>query len=355
MRTTLEKEHVMNGNQAVRAFDDAVESELHPDGVPLIVRPLSSDLAQSPEAAVGWFQANLPAIEDALSTTGALMFRGFAIQSSADFANFVAPIPTVSFDYAGGGTPRDAVASNVYESTRLPPIQTLPLHQEMSNLPNFPGRVAFYCQTPSEQGGETTIGDIRRIQAEIPKPIVDRMKDVGIRYMRNFRSPENTTGVPRLDQRHKTWVEGFMTDDPAIVEQRCKEMGLELEWLDDGSAHTHFTAPGFARHPVTDEEVWFSLMGVASYDGDTELQELIEKYYPPGKVRHADFSWGDGRPIDPEDRVAMESAYVANTVAEPWQMSDVMILDNYYVCHGRNPYSGERDIQVMLLQPEGHQ
>jgi hypothetical protein len=36
-------------------------------------------------------------------------------------------------------------------------------------------------------------------------------------------------------------------------------------------------------------------------------------------------------------------------VAFPWQAGDVMILENKFTAHGRHPYEGHRDIQVMLL------
>jgi alpha-ketoglutarate-dependent taurine dioxygenase len=37
------------------------------------------------------------------------------------------------------------------------------------------------------------------------------------------------------------------------------------------------------------------------------------------------------------------------TVAFPWRAGDVMILDNIYSFHGRNAFTGTRDVQVALL------
>ena len=33
----------------------------------------------------------------------------------------------------------------------------------------------------------------------------------------------------------------------------------------------------------------------------------------------------------------------------PWSHGDVMLLDNFLTAHGRNSYTGKRDVQVALL------
>ena len=334
---------------------ERVTPTMHPAGLPLIVTPTDAQLASDPEAASAWFAAELPDVEGVLSTVGAILFRGFAVTTSVEFARFVEPIPVADFSYAGGGTPRGTVVGKVYEATQLPPVQRLPLHQEMSYLPNYPSKLAFYCAVPAETGGETILGDIRRISKDLPPEVVERMHRVGIRYSRNFRHPDSTFGNERLDNRHKTWVQGFMTEDPAEVNRSAAEMGLEVEWLKDGSVTTHFRTPGFARHPVTGEEVWFSIMGVVSYDFDEELRRLIKEHYGPDVPQYADTTWGDGSPFSDEDRAAITAAYDKNVVAERWTRGDVLLVDNMYVCHGRNPYTGKRDTQVILLGPGGKQ
>jgi alpha-ketoglutarate-dependent taurine dioxygenase len=332
-----------------------VELAFHPEGLPLIVTPTDAALASDPDAACEWFAAELPELEKALSTVGAVLFRGFAVSTSEDFARFVSPIPVVDFNYVGGGTPRGTVVGKVYEATQLPPVQRLPLHQEMSYLPHYPTKLAFYCATPAETGGETILGDIRRIARDLPAEVVERVRRVGIRYSRNFRHPDSTFKNERLDHRHKTWVQGFMTDDPAEVNRSAAQMGLDVEWLKDGSVTTHFQAPGFAHHPITGEKVWFNIMAVASYDGDEELQRLIQEHYAPDAPRYADTTWGDGSPVSDDDREAISAAYDEHVVEERWQRGDVLLVDNLYVCHGRNPYTGKRDTQVILLGPGGNQ
>ena len=36
-------------------------------------------------------------------------------------------------------------------------------------------------------------------------------------------------------------------------------------------------------------------------------------------------------------------------MAFPWSHGDVLLIDNYLTAHGRNTYTGRRDIQVALI------
>lgn len=56
--------------------------------------------------------------------------------------------------------------------------------------------------------------------------------------------------------------------------------------------------------------------------------------------------YGDGTPIEPSALNAIHRACDRAKVAFPWEKHDVLLLDNMLVCHGRNPYKGERAILV---------
>ena len=51
----------------------------------------------------------------------------------------------------------------------------------------------------------------------------------------------------------------------------------------------------------------------------------------------------------PEDVMRLYPLLASLEVAFPWRQGDLMILDNFYTFHGRNPYTGHRDVQVALL------
>ena len=173
-------------------------------------------------------------------------------------------------------------------------------------------------------------------------------------YRRNFRD-ESVKRHPALDAIHRTWQHAFLTDDKAVAEAGCANMGLQYQWNDDGSLTTEFRTAGVIEHSATGEPVWFNQIAAQTMRTKAEriygpaIMALIEEWYPAGGMRPNETWFADGGAIDRADIDAVYDALDAVTVAFPWRAGDVMVLDNVLTAHGRNPYTGERDVQVALL------
>jgi hypothetical protein len=173
-------------------------------------------------------------------------------------------------------------------------------------------------------------------------------------YCRNFRD-QSDERHPILDAIHRTWQDTFLTDDKATAEAGCARMGFEYRWNDDGSLSTEFRTAGVIEHPATGERVWFNQIPAQTMQTmierrfGPEITALIQEYYPPGRTRPTDTLFGDGGAIDSADIAAVFDTLDAVTVAFAWKPGDVMVLDNVLTAHGRNPYTGDRDVQVALL------
>ena len=122
------------------------------------------------------------------------------------------------------------------------------LHNELSYAAIYPSRLYFQCLVEPLDGGETTIGDSRRILARIDPVLLDRLRDDGVRYVRNLSSAKGSGYA---------WQAAFETDDPADVEQWARLNGAEFEWRGD-MLRLCQTLPATMRHPRTGEEVWFN-------------------------------------------------------------------------------------------------
>lgn len=73
---------------------------------------------------------------------GALLFRGFGVNTIEDFECFAGHFSGKDFfKYAGGVSPRLSLNKSVYTSTEYPPDLMLALHNEMSYSPNYPRHV----------------------------------------------------------------------------------------------------------------------------------------------------------------------------------------------------------------------
>ena len=62
-------------------------------------------------------------------------------------------------------------------TTDLPCNYSVPLHQEMAYADGAPDIVAFFCEVPAPVGGETTVGDMRRITRSIKPDVIERFEN----------------------------------------------------------------------------------------------------------------------------------------------------------------------------------
>jgi alpha-ketoglutarate-dependent taurine dioxygenase len=340
---------------AVRGLGESVRTAtLSGTTSPLFIEAVDPRLANDLHAAVEWVREYRGGLDGVLLTRGAYVLRNFPVVDTTSFDSIIESYSSADMDYSGGATVRGTVQGRIYEATRLPPDLSLTLHQEMSYLPQWPGRLAFYCHVAAATGGETIIGDMRTAGAAMPAAFFEAIDQRGVLYCRNFRD-QGDTRQPILDTIHRTWQDVFLTDDKAIAEAGCVRMGLDYGWNDDGSLTTEYRTAGVIEHPATGERVWFNQIPAQTMRTKIErrfgpaITALIEEYYPPGRTRPTETWFGDGGAIDPADIDAVYDALDSVTVAFPWQAGDVMVLDNVLTAHGRNPYTGDRDIQVALL------
>jgi len=321
-------------------------------GLPLFITPIDPALGRDLDAAVTWLQDRQEALDALLCEAGAVVLRGFPFHDSAAFNRAIAHYPDMQFGYMGGATPRNNIQGRAYEATRAPAASKLAFHQEMAYLPNYPKTLAFFCNRAPDTGGETLIADVRRFDEEMSRTFRDKVRARGVRYQRNFREPDWTSGDADLDTFHRPWTEAMGTTDRREAEAGCEAMGLDWRWEPNGSFSVIYSAPGFVKHPRTGREIWFNQIPSQSPNISsvgTERAALYDKYYGTTHPRPYHTTYGDGGAIDPADLMPVYPLLESLEVAFPWRNGDLMLLDNFYTFHGRNPYTGHRDVQVALL------
>ena len=238
----------------------------------------------------------------------------------------------------------------MYEATQVPASVDIKLHQEMAYLNDYPKKLAFYCHVPATSGGETIIGDIRRFTASLDDRFLSDLDARGLTYHRNFRAPDLPHGSedePKI--YHATLRQGFSSDDHRHVEDECRRLGMEFEWLSDGSLSTRLHKDAFATHPLGGERVYFNHILTQIIDPEwlgPAYERYLDLYDRAGRPRPYHVTYGDGTQISPADYRAVAEGLSTVVVSFPWQRGDVMIVDNVYTAHGRNPYTGPRDVQV---------
>src|SRR3546814_12155329 len=110
----------------------------------------------------------------------------------------------------------------------------------------------------------------------------------------------------------------------------------------------HYRSSGFVNHSVTGEEVWFAQVQGMHFN-KARLDKNYDKLntaFPAGRPRPIEILYGDGGDI-PEDLVTPMYEVLDNLAVNlRYEHGAFMLLDNIYTMHGRQPFTGKRDVQV---------
>ena len=301
-----------------------------------VVRP-HAGAGNDLEALIG---QNRSATLDTLYRRGALLFRGYDVGSTDKFGAVARAFSEKSFSYIGGASPRTRVQGAVFTSTELTSEAKLMLHNEASYFPELPDFVWFYCAIPAGVGGETPLGDMRRVLSRLNPDLVGRFAEKGVMYVSNLHGGKGFG---------KSWQATYQSEDRDEVEQRLREKGAEFSWSSDGQLRVIMRAPGVRRHSVTGEDYWGNQ--AASFHTSAlpeKTASAMHQLFPDPMSRPTMTFYGDGSPIDDDDVRSIVAALSAEETTFRWRENDVLLVDNQAIAHGRNPFRGERRILVVL-------
>jgi len=289
---------------------------------------------------VVWASVNKDLIESKLYKHGAVLFRGFDVNNSKQFAAFVAVASDHTMEYRERSSPRSQVGDKVYTSTDYPPDQTIFPHNEHSYSLTFPLKLFFYCDLPAPEGGETPLADTRKVLQSISTETRARFAEKKWMYVRNFG-----------DGFGLSWQTVYQTTDKSVVERYCLNSRIEFEWKDDNRLRTRQVREAMLKHPHTEELTWFNhvtFFHISTLEPglrDAIKADFDEKDYPNNTY------YGDGSPIEPEVLDELREAYRQHLTAFTWQRGDIVLIDNMLTSHSRSSYKGERRILFAMSEP----
>ena len=79
-------------------------------------------------------EAQRPYLEALLRESGAVLFRGFPLNSASDFNDVVEAFGFEELPYVGGIAPRTNVVGRVFTANESPPDRKIPFHHEMAQV-----------------------------------------------------------------------------------------------------------------------------------------------------------------------------------------------------------------------------
>lgn len=288
-----------------------------------------------------WYQDNSEFVEQKLLEHGAILFRGFDINTPAAFARLTRSIAPGLLDCLDDNGPRTKITSGIYTSTEYPAEYQLSMHSEYAYSHKFPTRLYFCCVVEPGKGGETPLADNRKILKKLDAGIVDEFRSKRIKYLRNLHGG-NGFGL--------SWQAAFQTTDKSAVEAYCRSMSIDYEWKADGGLRLENTFESVITHPTTGEEVWFNQAPqFHPSDYPTDIYESLLNSYRDREDELPQTSlFGDNTQIEISKLKHIRETMFKEATVNPWRQGDVVMLDNVLVCHGRMPFSGPRKILLAM-------
>jgi len=342
------------------------ESYLNDQHLPLVIEPNGS--GKSKQELIAWMQQNKESFTKKFYDSGAVLFRGFDIDTPTDFeAVALETDPRLKDDYYGT-SPRNIVKGTkyIYTASELPGHYPIMQHCEMSYVTHPPITLFFYCHIEPEYGGETPICNFRKVYRDMDPKIREEFDRKGVLTVRNYSGLNNGSMFNLFEL--KKWNEIFNTTDPKEVERQCKEQEIEYEWMDNGNLRLIHRTPAAIEHPLTKEKVWYNHLQVFHPKSAAVEYEYIHQHQHRAKTlfwklflnvmvkmksittqpidQSMNVLFGDGTPIPDSYVQHIEELIWKNMVVFPWKKNDLIAIDNFSTSHGRLPYEGKRQILV---------
>lgn len=273
-----------------------------------------------------------------VETIGAVLFRGFGIDSAEKLDEVVGAYgePGFTYEKSLSNAVRVNLTPRVFTANEAPPDVSIFLHHEMAQTPLYPSKLFFGCLLAPETGGATPIcrSDwvLDRLKKEQPE-LVKAFRDKGVTYRHIMPAePDPESGQGR------SWRDTLSVERKKHAEARLAELNYKWDWQDDDSLLVQTPRLDAIRDLGNGEESFFNQL-IAAFRGWEDARND-----PSKSVRHGDGSAIDVDALTRAIEIADELTYDLN-----WEAGDVVLIDNFRVMHGRRPYKGKRKVVASLV------
>ena len=289
--------------------------------------------------AARWVAEHKGALRAGVAEHGSLLVRGLGLRDPAEVEAVFRQLGSLMIEREAFAA-RKRYADGVYSSSKWPPNQQMCMHHELSYALEVPSLMLFACLIAPKAGGATPVADSPTVLQALPADLVERFERLGWLLVRSYGED---IGASIAD--------AFGTDDRDAVERYCRANAIKFEWQEGGGLRTWQRRSAVARHPRTGERCWFNQIAFLNeWTIDPEVREyLVDEYGEDGLPFNTRF--GNGDPIDADVVQTINGVYEANTVREPWQAGDLLLVDNLRTAHARESFEGPREVVVALADP----
>ncbi|MFF3020700.1 TauD/TfdA family dioxygenase [Streptomyces sp. NPDC057939] len=304
-----------------------------PGGLPLLCVETATD-------PVDWVARQRDVLRATLVEHGVVMVRGLGLRDPAQLGVILHRLGASPVTEKEAFAPRRSYADGVYSSSAWPANQPMCMHHELSYALTFPSLLLFACLGAPATGGATAVADSAAVLDALPPSLSDRFAREGWLLTRSYGNDIGASAA-----------EAFGTDDRDGIESHCRANAITFAWQPDGTLHTRQRRSAVLSHPVTGRRCWFNQIAFLNeWTIDPEIREFLLAEYGPEGLPFNTFH-GNGDPLSPETVHIINSVYEEHTVRRPWQVGDLLLVDNLRTAHGREAFEGPREVIVAMGEP----
>lgn len=294
------------------------------------------DGINQPKKVIDFLYNSKQEILELLNSKGFVLIRGALLENLGYFKQYAMVFINSLASYVNRSTVRTEISESIYTSTEYNNKLTILQHCECSYSKFYPKYIMFGCVRESEIGGATPIADMSEVTKIIPCKIKNDFILKNVKYIRTYH--------PHIDQ---TWQTAFQVDTVSELEQACHYLGLDITWLNSETLQTTQIRPAMLQIQH-DEKIWFNQSNLyhTSALGEGYEKTIRDCFGKNALPRHAVF--GDDSEIPSDYIKNVNECCESLSLRFRWKKGDLLLLDNYRVAHGRDPFEGDRKIIVAM-------
>jgi len=302
---------------------------------PLIVVPPKVNITL--EESLSWIKANLKELEAALAQAGAILFRGFPMDSAETFDVFSGAFdyPTFTYQESLSNAVRINFTERVFTANEAPKDVEIYLHHEMAQTPVSPDKLFFFCKSAADNGGATPICRSDKLYEALKQAdptLAQLFLEKGLKY---------TTFMPAKDDHEsgqgRSWKSTLSVENTQQAETKLKELGYSWEWVKGNGLKAITPVLPAVRTLDNGVQVFYNQL-VAAYMGWKGVREN-----PASAI-----TFGDHSHIPVAGLELLVELSKRFTFDLAWQDGDMALVDNKMTMHGRRPFTGDRKREVLV-------
>ena len=284
-----------------------------------------------------WLKENKIFIELKLEEHGAIIFKDLPVKTAEDFDQFVSTFNYETFTYEESlsNAVRINKTDKVFTANEAPREVEIFLHHEMAQTPTYPKNIFFFCKSASETGGETPLcrsDQLYEALLKADKALVESFEKFGVIYNSIMSS-----GDELISGQGRSWQKTLGVSSKNDAEEKLSKLGYSWNWIEDDNLSVTTKTLQATKELGNGQKSFFNQVIAASLGWKKNSENQI-----------APVRFGNGEEIKESYIELISDLAQSLTLLRSWQDHDILLIDNYRVMHGRKPFAGYKNREVLV-------